>query len=398
VGWNWVSEVRRDYDIWVLAPESERGPVEDYLKRQSLPNVHFHFCDLPPLLVRRGYGLHYLHYRLWQVVAYMAARRLHREHAFDVTHHLTLGMHWAPSLLACLPVPFLWGPLGGGERAPAAFDSSFTFRGRVYERVRDLARTLGEFDPLVRITARRAVLALAKSQQTAARLAAIGARSVIVFPEAALPQEELHRLGQIPPPGDRFRLLTLGRLIHWKGPDLALRAFARFHQEFPDSEYWLAGEGPERARLERRASDLGVASSVVFLGQLKRAQALEKLAQSSALVHPSLHDSGGWVCLEAMAAGRPVVCLDIGGPALQVTAETGIKVAASSPAQAVRDLASAFTTLATDPELVCRMGQAGRRHVRQSFSWNGRTEALCRLYEEVLGEPKRRPMHAGAES
>ena len=49
------------------------------------------------------------------------------------------------------------------------------------------------------------------------------------------------------------------------------------------------------------------------------------------LIHPSLHDSGGWVCLEAMAAGRPVICLDLGGPGLQVTEKTGIKVKASTP-------------------------------------------------------------------
>src|SRR2546430_4418443 len=42
--------------------------------------------------------------------------------------------------------------------------------------------------------------------------------------------------------------------------------------------------------------------------------------------HPSLHDSGGWVCLEAMAAGRPVICLDLGGPGYQVTEESGIKI------------------------------------------------------------------------
>ncbi|MFM6845653.1 MAG: glycosyltransferase family 4 protein, partial [Dolichospermum sp.] len=46
-----------------------------------------------------------------------------------------------------------------------------------------------------------------------------------------------------------------------------------------------------------------------------------------------------WVCMEAMAAGRPVICLDLGGPAVQVTEETGFKIAADEPYQVVRDLA-----------------------------------------------------------
>ena len=60
--------------------------------------------------------------------------------------------------------------------------------------------------------------------------------------------------------------------------------------------------------------------------------------------------SGGWTCLEAMAAGRPVVCLDLGGPATQVTEETGIKVPAPVPNQAVSGLAEAMTRLARDSE------------------------------------------------
>ena len=399
VGWNWVSEIRHSYDVWVLAPESERGPIEAFLKRQTLENVHFHFCDLPHWLIRKEYGLYHLHYRVWQVLAYFAAKRLHREHDFQVAHHLTLGMHWAPSLLACLSIPFLWGPLGGGERAPALFHSSFSIRGRIYERVRDLARMIGELDPLVRLTARRAVLSLAKSAQTASRVTALGAPAVIIFPEAALPEDEIKRLGLLPPPrADRFRLLSLGRLLHWKGQELALRAFAQFHRDFPDSEYLLVGGGPERPRLERLAQMLGVASSVIFFGQLKRNEALEKLAESTILVHPSLHDSGGWVCLEAMAAGRPVVCLDIGGPALQVTPETGIKVPAISPSQAERGLASAFARLAASHELVLRIGMAGKQHVEQSFSWPAKSGSLCRLYRDAARQRGVSRMQTGQNS
>jgi glycosyltransferase involved in cell wall biosynthesis len=382
-------ETSRTHEVWVLAPESERGPIERFLSNQSIPTAHFHFCDLPQWLRRwnKDHRFIHLHYHLWQVVAYLEGRRLHKEQSFDVVHHLTLGMHWKPSYLAQLPVPFIWGPLGGGERAPANFQASFSLRGRVYEWIRDLARTVGELDPFVRLTARRALLTLAKSDQTATRLKALGAQSVSVFIEAALPCGELEKLGRLSPPQDGcFRIVSLGRLIHWKGADLGLRAFAEFHREFPASEYRLIGEGPERWRLERLARSLGVESSVIFAGQLQRSEVLEEIAVCSILAHPSLHDSGGWVCLEAMAAGRPVVCLDLAGPALQVTAETGFKIQAISPAQAVHDLALAFATLASDRELMLRMGRAGRRRVEESFSWARKADAICKLYCEAVSK------------
>jgi glycosyltransferase involved in cell wall biosynthesis len=170
-------------------------------------------------------------------------------------------------------------------------------------------------------------------------------------------------------------------MLHWKGFHLGLKAFAA--AALPGSEYWLVGSGPELANLKRLARDLGITHKVRFLGQLTRVDALAKLAACQALVHPSLHDSGGYVCLEAMAAGRPVICLDLAGPATQVTENTGIKVPAQDPQQAVRDLANAMITLANNPDMRLRMGQAARERAATVFAWERKGESLSALYESL---------------
>jgi len=164
---------------------------------------------------------------------------------------------------------------------------------------------------------------------------------------------------------------------------LSVRAFAEFHRLFPASEYWIVGDGPERKRLQRLARQLGVAGSVRFWGWLARPEGFQKLAECDALVHPGLHESGGCVCSEAMAAGRPVICLDLGGPALQVTRETGIKVPALTADQAVADLAAALLHLATEPILRICMAHASRRRVEEHFGWDEKGRLLARIYEEV---------------
>ena len=184
--------------------------------------------------------------------------------------------------------------------------------------------------------------------------------------------------------GNPFRLLSLGRLLHWKGFHLGLQAFARMVRVFPQSEYWLIGDGPERRNLERLAERLGITEKVRFIGALPREEALRHLAEVDVLVHPSLHDSGGWVCVEAMAAGRPVICLDLGGPALQVTEETGFKIPARTPEQAVEEMAQAMLRLATDGAVRQRMGESARQRVREAFSWERRGEELQEIYTEVL--------------
>ena len=112
--------------------------------------------------------------------------------------------------------------------------------------------------------------------------------------------------------------------------------------------------------------------------------ALELLSDCDVLVHSSLHDSGGWVFAEAMAAGRPVICLDLGGPALQVTEETGIKVPAISPEQAVQELATALARLANDPALRVRMGHSAQQRVEECLNWEKTAAFMMEMYTKVV--------------
>ncbi len=77
-----------------------------------------------------------------------------------------------------------------------------------------------------------------------------------------------------------------------------------------------------------------------------------------------------------MAASRPVICLDCGGPALLVTDDTGIKVPAISPEQVIVELAAALDLLAGNPMMRAHLGAAGRSRVREHFNWDNRFDFL----------------------
>jgi glycosyltransferase involved in cell wall biosynthesis len=377
----------RYHEVWVITRVNNRAPIEKSLAKEPLPNVHWVYFDLPRWgrLWKKGeLGLH-LYYYLWQIGAYFVARKLHRCIRFNLVHHVTFGNYWMPSFLVLLPVPFVWGPVGGGESAPRSFWHSFSLRGKAHELLRDHARFLAEFDPFVKQTARQAALGIATTEESATRLRRLGCRKVMVLSSVGLSRDEIVQLGGFAArQSNPFRLVSIGNLLHWKGFELSLRGFARFQSRFPATEYWIFGDGPERNRLRKLAQALGVAGSVTFWGAIPRRQVLEKLAECDVLLHPSLHDSGGWVCLEAMAAGRPVVCLDLGGPALQVTEDTGIKVPATLPEQVVEDLAEAMLRLAEDPELRVRMDQASRQRVKEDFDWGKKGELMHQVYGRIL--------------
>lgn len=387
VGWNCLKQMAQCHEVWAITLASNRASIDRAHSEDRMPaSVHWVYFDLPGGLFCRGQGGRWwhLHYYLWQIGAYLVARRLHRAIQFDLVHHVTFVNYWMPSLLPLLPVPFVWGPVGGGESTPPPFYKTFSYRARLYEHLRNIVRRMSHWDPFVRLTAKRAQLALATTPDTAQRMRDLGSRCVEILSESALSSEEISRLALLPArQGGPFRLISIGNLLHLKGFHLALMAFREVSLEYPESEYWLVGDGPERGNLEALAVRLGVGDRSHFWGRLPRQETLKKLSDCDVLVHPTLHDSGGWVCLEAMAAGRPVVCLDLGGPALQVTPETGVRVPAIAPEQAVRDMAETIKQLAADPEGRRQMGVAGQARIAKEFSWQARGKVLQTLYARI---------------
>jgi glycosyltransferase involved in cell wall biosynthesis len=397
VGWNMALAMSQYHQVHVLTTAAHKAGIEAELAINHHPNLRVTYVDPIGWIYnwkskrKMHLGVNF-HYYFWQIQAYFQARSLLRTEKFDLAHHVTYVRYYTPSLLALLPLPFIWGPVGGAEAAPPPFRVDFHWRNRIFETLRDLVRGLGELDPFVRLAVRKSALLLAVTADTADRFKHLGGRDRLqLMSEVSLQLAEIDCLGQLPPPSIKpIRFISMGRLLHWKGFHLGLRAFAE--ADLPDAEFWVVGNGPEDRSLRQLTRQLKIEHKVHFWGMIPRAEALEKLSQSSVLVHPSLHDSGGWVCLEAMAAGRPVICLDLGGPGVQVTAATGYKVAPTTPIAAVTAMAQAMRALAQDEPLIHQMGQAGKLHVKENYCWQSREVWLNDLYDQVVADYARRPL------
>jgi glycosyltransferase involved in cell wall biosynthesis len=158
--------------------------------------------------------------------------------------------------------------------------------------------------------------------------------------------------------------LALGRLHLNKGFDLLLDAMTQTHE----IELWIAGDGPLRRRLERRAVRLGIADRIAFLGWRSDVAAL--LARADLLVCPSLHEPLGNVVIEAWSAGVPVVATRSEGPAALIEdGETGILVPLpQQPGGGPTALARAIESVAGDAALRGRLADAGRRTYEAEFT------------------------------
>lgn len=387
VGWQTAVALSKLHDVWVLTRANNRDVIEAEIAEHPSPGLNFIYHDLPSWARKLKYsliGLH-LYYYCWQLTAIGRARKEHQKTGFDVAHHLTFGRLRSPSCAAFLGIPFLFGPVGGGDYVPPGFEKELGVKGRFYEWARHVTHALAGLDPFLRKTVRSASMALGTTDAAVKALQKLGAPGVITrVSEAGLTIEDtvgLNRLAQAAPEKP-IRFMSVGRLIGLKGFSLGLRAFAQ--AKIPDSEYWFIGDGPDRQRLEQLATELGVAGKVRFMGWCVRAKALEYMGNCHVLVHPSLHDSGGWVCLEAMAASKPVICLNWAGPGTQVPVTAGFPIVPASPEQVIDEMAVAMSRLATDSNLRQKMGECGRQHIRDNFLWDKKAEYFSKLYFKVI--------------
>ena len=189
---------------------------------------------------------------------------------------------------------------------------------------------------------------------------------------------ERHLEGVQPSPvlgPDGFPVLCVAGLRAEKRVDLFIEAVAAARRENPSLRGYVAGEGPERERLERLAGGSGV----TLLGE--RRDVLELIRAASAFCLPSEAEALPMSILEAMALERPVVATDVGGTAEQVVnGETGRLV----PVGSAEPIRQALLDLAGDPGRAAEMGAAGRRRQRERFSGEAMVDGYQRAFEEAV--------------
>ena len=215
---------------------------------------------------------------------------------------------------------------------------------------------------LGRLTAFVADLVLAPSAATAAEIRRdYGVDEVGVLPNVtgglaappAAPSEECEGY-----------LLFVGRLRIRKGVEVLLEALDAVRRTHPGARLLIAGDGEHRAALERKAVELGLGPSAVFLGRCGASRVRGLLRDAAALVVPSTYEGMPLVVLEAMEAGLPVVASRVSGiPEVVEDGRAGWLVPPEDPDA----LAAALAAALDDREEARRRGGEGRQRVNERF-------------------------------
>jgi phosphatidylinositol alpha-1,6-mannosyltransferase len=176
-------------------------------------------------------------------------------------------------------------------------------------------------------------------------------------------------------------VLSAARLVRRKGHDVLLRAWVAVSRDFPDAVLVIAGDGPARARLERRRRRLGLDESVRVVPGVPWEQMPSRYAAADVFALPCRTrlrglepEALGIAFLEAAACGLPLVVGRSGGaPETVVDGSTGLVVDPRDP----DDVAAAVVRLLADPSEAQAMGARGRGYVSGEFGADVMSRRLC---------------------
>lgn len=183
-----------------------------------------------------------------------------------------------------------------------------------------------------------------------------------------------------PPTGSRRRLVVPRRLFSKNGVEYLVRAVPLITARV-DAETMIVGDGPERAKLQALASELGVADRIRFLGARPHREMPALLSSAELAVFPSLMEATSVAALEAMACELPVAASRVGGLPEIVNGDVGALFEPADP----QSLADAVVTLLKDPELRAR-GRRGRERVVARWSNDHLVERHLQIYRELAGD------------
>jgi glycogen synthase len=205
---------------------------------------------------------------------------------------------------------------------------------------------------------------------------AAAGRASVVHPARPMPE-----LDPAPLPLDPPTILCLGRVVEDKGFDVALAALARIRPVVPAARLVIAGDGPDRPRLEALARDLELGDAVSFSGWVPPERVPDLINEATIVAVPSrCREAFCLVALEAALMERPVVATNVGGLGEAVAdGETGHLVPEDDP----EALANALLTLLRDPDRAAAMGRAGRARAMREFDHDAHVDAYADIYARL---------------
>jgi glycosyltransferase involved in cell wall biosynthesis len=343
--------------------------VEYLAPTAAIHHIHWRHYRIP------GMGwLYYWAYNLWQRQAFKKAKALHEAQPFDLTYQLTLTGFREPGYLWTLPIPFVWGPIGGNYRVPAAFLPELGAKEWLAETAR---KGFGAWQS--RRSGRPAQAAKAAHTIWAGTLADLKLTQKWGVDAQCLSESGCNLTIPAPKsPGNNLRLTWCGQILRKKALPLALKALA----QCPNTTLDIIGTGCDETQCQLLCTELGLDDRVTWHGWVDHHVSKDIIAKNDALIHTSLKEGGNpHVIMEALSCGVPIICHDTAGMQRNIDATCGIKIPLVDPQTSINGFSEAITKLA-DPTLRGSLSEGAFARASE-LTWDKLADQILQKIETI---------------
>ncbi|HEX5176783.1 MAG TPA: glycosyltransferase family 4 protein [Chthoniobacteraceae bacterium] len=392
LGWQAILAISQNHDVWVVTAERNRASIEHAKALGTVTKVHFRYIEGYRRWVRNAtlFRLQaWLEYISWSRRLLSFARDLHTQVHFDLAHHVTYSAWRVPSPLWRLDIPLVWGPIGGAGNMPIKFFYSMSLSGMFFETLRKIAQ-FAAYLPGPRRCAREAACVLASNSETAALLQKMrrSSEALTTMWPTYFSDVQIRKFVRAKPlrsEAEPLRIFAGGTALGSKGVALALRGLRRVADRRVSFIYTVACEGPECAYLRELRDALDLNASVRFVSKYAAGAYFQELQRSDCYLMPSFRENLGLTLIEAMMAGAVPIVADISAPGEIVTAQCGIKVPVTSPAEMISAIANAVEGLARNPRRAYELGMRASARAREVMSASVYQQGIEMAYRLALG-------------
>jgi len=385
VGWNWLRELSKYNEVYVLfyAGQGQKEAVEESVS--LLPqraNIHLIPIDVPKFFQNRLYRIRY---EIWQMKAYIAAKKIIKKNKIDLIHQVTIAAWWFSGYYYLLNKKLIWGPISGGQYIPFKALPFLRIRDRLYEAIRTiLTRTMIRVSISARMNFKKAELVLAPNESSLKLFRRFCNNRCVLLSEIGIHESTKIEKG-IKKQTNKIELLWSGLLIPGKNFGLLFESLKLMPKDI-DWELIVAGEGRLLEYWQKKVDKTKIKHRLQFLGKIPF-QAMQDLYNDADIfIFPSLREASGSVILEAMAHGLPVIALELNGAKYIVEKNCGILVPVKNKTQMINDFRDAIIKLCENPELRYELGENARKRVEEYFLWEKRGEMMNDIYHKVLNK------------
>ena len=384
VGWHWVLEMSKHFELWVLTRESNRGTIEPWIAlHPEFSSIHFLYFDLPKWarFWKKGMRGVRTYYNIWQACTNRIVKRTMRENGIKVFHHLTYGnVLWKVSSYGRKQF-FVWGPVGGLETIPAEYSNHYARKSRLIEWVRRAAVKMLPLNFGFKKRCKNADLMLCKTEITRDLIPAKHRERAVLFTDVAVEKQPI-AANVDSKDNSTVEFITVGRLDAWRGFDLAIEAFARAAKKNRNMRLTIVGKGADKVRLKELAKQLDVKEQVIFAGKVTMDEYYRLLAASDVVVNASLKEGAVTVSFDSMAMGKPLICLDTTGYTRYFSNEYAVVIPRTGREEVIDNLAAAMERMTSADERKT-IGEKAKTAGAQ-FTWAARGEEFKELLMKEL--------------